>query len=355
MTKPVFLDIGNGWIKGTDETGLQLVKFPHALRLLRDTEADEIEMRGGNDNPSIFKVGDQYYAIGAQAQRSGIAAVRYGESRYVPEYYGVLAAIAMFKLMPKSERAVFIYGSHTPKDLIYRQDLVQAVRRPAAWVVEGVDDTGRAVKRFNVTEAQGADEPVMAYRHAVMADDGQTYRGEAQLRRGICLVIDIGTFTTAFTIVENGKVDYQSSRSIVSGVADMLEGLETAIRRTYRTRLKGANTLPRERLEDALMTGAYNAGMVGALDVQNEVNEVTYPHINQVMTAIEDYGGIGSLDSVLIAGGGGALQEKRLREAINRAQVYVAEHRREHMQFATSHGMRKVYAALLASGRLKAV
>lgn len=344
MSSILALDAGNAWIKAVTDSGAE-IRFPHALRELSTAKVDEIEMRGGTDDPNIYKVNKTYYAIGEQALRDGDGSVKYGESRYQRDYYGVLGAIAAFRAFPASARDVTVYGSHTPKDLVYRPDLIEAIK--GIWNVEG-----QGVKKtFRLIEAHGADEPVMAYRHAILSDDGMSYRGDVALRRGDCLIIDIGGFTTALTVAVSGKIDYSSARSFDGGIIDVRDNLAKGIKRRYRTQIKGLNFFRPDKLDSALQTGKYQAGMEGELDCLKEVNDVCNPLLSSIINYINNYGGLGSFESILLAGGGGVLMEKRMRDSLKKASVFMPDQDRARVQLATALGMLKTMRALEAKGK----
>ena len=345
------LDAGNAWIKGVTDSENEFL-FPHALKRLNPVEVEEIELRGGSDDANTFQVNGSWFQIGEQAIRSGDGAARTGESRYEPDYYGVIAAIAAFKSFHRSTR-IWFYGSHTPKDLVYRPDLIAAIQKGETWRVASCGET----KSFIFKEAKGIEEPVAAYRHAVLGKDGISYK-DSQLRKGEILIVDIGGFTTAFARATNGNVFYANSDTpFTPGMLDVLRELESAIRLKYKRELKGANKLPRLKLEAALRTGFYDGGM-GAGDLPltgkgfNLIESSVGWYISMLMNAISNYGGLTMIDGILLAGGGGAGLEKFIREKIRSDKVYVAEENRGRMQFATSLGMLKVYSVLKQAGKV---
>lgn len=336
------LDAGNAQIKIVTDEGEAF--FPHALVELSGSALQEMNIRG-HDNPHIFSVNGIYYAIGEQAVRSGAGAALYGEARYVETYYGVLAAIAMYRAFRQGKRNVYLYGSHTPKDVIYRNDLILAAK--GNWDVECCGDR----KSFRVVGAAGYDEPTGVYRHATLGDDGDSRRNPA-LYQGELLVLDIGGFTVSFSVATGGMIDYQASQTRVTGILDVLDEFGKLIRGEYRTKLKGTNTLNPLRLRDALLSGEYDAGGLGKLDVKKLADEACNILMHDIEQFFQEYGGPAAFHHILIGGGGGALMEKRIREHINHPHIVVAEERREAMHMATARGGMKVLRLLDARGKL---
>lgn len=338
------LDAGNAQIKAMSDDGESV--FPHALHQISGAQYDALRMRGELNHSQIFRVNGTWYSIGDKAVRSGSGAALFGEARYTELYYGVLTAIALFQTFKDSRKNVYLCGSHTPKDIVYRPDLILAAK--GQWTVESQGIT----KKFTVIHGQGIDEPVAAMRHATLSENGTSYRGQQQLRKGELLVIDIGGFTCGFTVASNGIVDYESSQSETTGILDVLEEFESLIRREYAKKLKGTNKLNPLRLRDALLTGKYDAAGLGELDVKKLADEACNVLLRDVMQFYEAYGGAGEYHGILLAGGGGALMEKRLRSHLNHPHVFVAEENRQRMHLATANGGLKVLRLLQGANKL---
>lgn len=342
----ISLDAGNAQIKAV--TMENEIFFPHALRRLSTSDIEDLTLRSDADSKDIFIVNGTYYAIGRQALRTGAGSVLLGEARYVETYYGVLAAIAMFRAFNESKKSVYLYGSHTPKDAIYRHDLVLAAK--GNWVVENMGNR----KTFRVVDARGVDEPVAAFRHATMReDDPRYYRGDFRLRKGETAILDIGGFTFAITVADKAVIDYNSSRTYPNaGILDVLDNLKASIRSNHRTRLKGANDLPETRLREALKTGVYDAGGLGRLNVQREVQEACNLLLNDILNFFQNYGGSSSFDALLLAGGGSVIMERALMESLNHRYTFMAEEDRKRMHMATARGGMKMLRLMETQGKL---
>lgn len=340
------LDCGNAQIKAVSDQGK--VTLPHSLRKLRQSEVDAIEERGEqSSSPGIYKVQGEYFAVGDRAMRQGAGAALYGESRYVPEYYGVLAAIAMSNTFVQSTRSIYLHGSHTPKDVIYRDDLINAVI--GRWSVESMGNR----KEFTVQQVACFDEPVGAYRHATLADDGVHYRGQDRLRKGDVLIIDVGGFTVGLTRVNKGIVEYEASASMITGVLDVLSEFEQLIRSRFRVELKGQQTLKQDKLRAALADPRhmYDAGGAGVFNVTDEAERALEPLLREIIQFYEQYRG-GSSDAILLAGGGSVLLERHLRDYLKHPRIMMADESRNEMHLSTAIGGMKMLKLLESKGRL---
>ena len=339
------MDVGNGGIK--TKTAHNSSYFPHALFQMTGSQVEEFA-GGDRDNPNVYIVNGVHYSIGAQAIRNGAGAVKYGESRYVRDYYGVLAAIGLFRSLPKDSQrySVVMAATHTPKDGIYKTDLVNAAT--GVWEVQWKEET----LKIRIADVKCVPEPVAHYRHATLYDGGVSVRGPERIRRGICCVIDLGTFTTGFATAEDGLVDYTAGDARLTGVQDAIDELSAQIRSKFRRQLKGAQQLDPIRLRDAIMDGEYDARGLGIFECAKEAEEACNIVIRDVLTYFDAYGGSSAFDSVLIAGGGGSLMAKRLTDQLNHRNVFLTDKPGEMMVMGAGIGAYKMLQALQAKGKL---
>lgn len=339
------MDVGNGGIK--TKTAHHASYFPHALFEMTASQVEALN-ESGESNTNVYIVNGVHYSIGAQAIRNGAGAVKYGESRYIREYYGVLAAIGLFRSLPKDNQryTVTMAATHTPKDSIYKTDLVNSAA--GVWEVQW---QGQMLK-IRIADVKCIPEPVAHYRHATLYDGGMSYRGTERIRRGICCVVDLGTFTTGFATAEDGLIDYTAGDTKLVGVQDAIDELAALIRSKYRRQLKGAQQLDPIRLRDAVLDGEYDARGLGIIECAREAEEACNIVIRDVLTYFEGYGGSSAFDSVLIAGGGGSLMAKRLTEQLNHRNVFLTDKPGEMMVMGASIGAYKTLQALQAKGKL---
>lgn len=339
------VDVGNGGIKVKTAHGSSY--FPHALFRMTASQIEDMEANG-EPNANVYVVNGVHYSIGAQAIRNGAGAVKYGEARYIPDYFGVLAAIGLFRSLPKTNQrySVVMAATHTPKDIYYKDDLIHSAL--GMWDVQW---QGQSLK-IRVVDVKCIPEPVAHYRHATLYDGGASYRGPERIRRGVCCVIDVGTFTTGFATAEDGLVDYTSGDTKLIGVQDAIDELARLIRSKHRKMLKGSQQLDPIRLRDAIMDGEYDARGLGLITCASEAEEACNIVIRDVLTYFDTYGGAAAFDSVLIAGGGGSLLANRLIERLNHRNVFLTDKSGELMVMGAGVGAYKTLQLLEAKGKL---
>jgi len=345
----VALDCGNANIKMA--IGNRWVSFPHALKRLGEVEIEEYSARGElNQNPDIFCVNDEYFMIGERAIRKGAGEVLYGENRYTPEYYGILASIATFKLLEKSANNLFLIGEMTPKDIIYRQDLIDSVivSKRGIWTVESMNCT----KQFSFTAVRGYDEPVGIFRYATLGAQGGMQSG--WLRSGRCCVIDLGGFTTGFSILNNGYVDYDASGSLELGMLDLEDELAKMLKKKHKALLQGSQWLEPLNLRDALAdpgTG-YNARGAGYIQCTEEVDTIFAGFTRRLYAHFQGLGGITKFDTILLGGGGTGTAERRIRKVLKHPHTYLAESDLSIIHVASAMGAWRAANILLEAGKL---
>lgn len=342
----VSLDAGNAQIKIVTDGGEKM--FPHALFRLGAFDLEQLEMRGELEHtPNVYCVNGDWYSVGVKAIRKGKGAAVYGEARYRPDYYGVLAAISMFEMLPRGSQKVFLFGSHTPKDIVYRDDLVSAVC--GHWVVESC---GQAA-RFHVVAARGFEEPVGAYRHATLSEDGMRLAGDRSLQLGDCLICDIGGWTTGLSLAIDGRIEYEESETHTdNGVLNIQDDFEQLVRQQYRGVLKGANQLNPMKLRSALIDGVYDAAALGMLDVKAAAEKAREPILRNVQTFYEKFGGAAQINSILAAGGGTMLFWSVLCDLLQHPRMFIATRHINAVSFATARGGMQMMRALEARGKL---
>lgn len=339
----VSADVGNANIKMKSAHGK--TDFPHALTELTGSQVERLQTAG--DIPaSTFLVNGKYYAIGEQAVRSGAGAARYGAARYVPDYYGVLIAIGLFRTLPEDTRNIYLLGTHTVQDKVYKKDMIDAAQR--TWTVEnqGIKHT------FRILNMITANESDMHYRFATMADGGLTYRGNERIRRGSCAILDIGGLTTALSVADAGKIDHTAGDTRMRGVLDALDELGRLLRSKFSRELKQTRSLNPLRLRDALMDGEFDAGGLGILQCAVEAEESSNIVVSDLLKFFDDWGGSASYDSVLLAGGGGALLRARIKRGINHRHVFLTDDNIDQMFMGAAIGGFRTLQLLEAKGKL---
>ncbi len=317
----IILDAGNSIIKAKIARREQgELAFPHALKLLSETEYRTIQDRAGVTGLSndYLRVNGQPYVVGESAERHAIQVQRTGAARYTRDYYGIFAAAVMARLYERG-REVRIFASHPPGDMKFRDDLMKAVI--GYWTIE----TGGSERKFRVVYANTFDEPVGGLMNILLTEDGQHYQ-HANINEGRALVIDIGGFTTDWVAVNpGGAIDYSLVRSVPIGIQNVVTDFEESFRAHNLQAVKNASVLPPERVRKAIMTGIFEGGG-HKYPCDQEVKEATNMLLNRIGDTYQRIaGGALGWDYIVLTGGGSALLHKRLLPILNHQNVILAE------------------------------
>lgn len=353
MSTPVMvLDAGNAIVKAKNKSGYE-VQFPHAIARIADSEYTRIKIRNPNLTAAdgYMRINGVPYAIGEVARYHKPQPQPKGADRYKPDHYGVIAAATMRMLYNGGGGAVSpmrlaVYGSHAPRDIDYRDDLMDAVYQQ--WEVE----VGSEVIVYEVVYANAFDEGLGGWANVVLADDASHYR-YPEVNQGRVLILDIGGLTTDFIgIRPGGHVDYSVEVSEEIGIKQAIRILDRSVRKRYSAEFKMTDVIDEGRLEMALATGVLAAG--GAeWDVAHEAAEARNMILNRVRDAYQDRaGGPLNWDHIIITGGGCGLLVDHLYDLLNHGSIVHADDL-DCIQFANVRGGLKLYRLMEERGMLR--
>lgn len=328
----VTADVGHALVKGV--TDYSSACFVHALAQIDETSWHNDKLRGIL-NQDYYIVNGVRYAIGLEAERKDPGQCRRsGASRYTKDYYGVLVAIMLFRLIGSGHDDITLYASHAPEYIQYRDDILKAAR--GTWTVE---DHNGLRKRFKIKQVFFFDEPTGGAMNIILNSTGTAFQ-QPEMQRGRLLAIDIGGFTVNVARIENGRlVDVDGDPH--QGVIAAEEELTRYIRRELRKKLKDMDEITPGLVRDALATGYYDAGGYGMQDVQQAATRATNGVISAVLSRFKRYGGIAGSNYVILTGGGSGAFEDRLRAVLEHPYVYLASSS-DDVHFANARGGRKM-------------
>ena len=314
----MILDAGNSIIKS--KTATREAAFPHALRVLTETEYEQILTRAGRAGPppDYLRINGQPYVVAESAERHGALTRRSGASRYRKDYYGVFVAAALARLYERGGD-VALFGSHPPGDVAFREELMRAA--VGDWHVE----VGGKERAFRVTYANTFDEPVGGLMNVILAEDGQHYR-RTDVNGGRALVIDVGGHTTDLLAVNpGGAVDYALAESTPIGINEVVHSFERSFRANHRDAVRDTPSLPPDRVRQAIASGVF-LGAGRTYDCENEAREATSVLLNRIAETYQNVAG-GALpwDTVILTGGGSAMLYDRLLPLLGHDHVILAD------------------------------
>lgn len=316
--KVLVLDAGNSIIKG--KTMQAEVAFPHAMRILTETEYANVLARSGFSGPprDYMIINGTPYVFGESAERHGTLTRRTGAARYTPDYYGVLVAATLARVFDQNEE-ISLFGSHAPGDVAFREDLMRAA--VGEWRVK----MGEREMVFRVRYANTFDEPVGGLMNILLTPDGLHYQ-RTDVKNGRSLVIDIGGHTTDWLAVNpGGEVDYSLNESTPIGIQDVLRDFERSFRANNREATKDVAQLPPARVRSAIMTGIFVGGG-REYSCQAEVNEATSVLLNRIRDTYQNVAG-GALpwDTIVLTGGGSAMLYDKLVPLLEHQRVVLSD------------------------------
>ncbi len=312
----VVLDEGNSIIKGKNLS--REVFFQHGLKELTDTDWRHIKLRGGDQHPDFVKVNGVPYVVGPLADDYGFTGHLKGSARYTETYYGVFAAVVLFRLYEKNMRNITVFASHAPQDIEYRPDLIASVKKH--WRVESMGQE----REFEVNHCFCFDEPVGGMMNQLINEEATGYY-RSELREGEMLAIDVGGFTTDVAVLRDGKVIHNRSHSEEAGILEVERDFRKMFLEQHAKKFKGSSKPKSERIREALRTGAYDGGGYGLIDCTQEAEHATNRLIRTVHDIYTDAGGTATFRYVLLTGGGSALLEERLVDVLGHPNVFLAD------------------------------
>lgn len=321
----VSADIGNANIKGVSSDRNRArseTSFAHQIKQIDITEYENAMDELTTNLDDYFLVNGYPYVVGASAARASSEFLKeQGEERYTPEYYGVLNAILMSKLLPRSSDVLFI-GSFPPADRDYKANLQMSVE--GDWYIEnaGIE------KKFTIQQgnAWSVPEPLAGLYNVILTQRGDTAKRARNILNGITLVIDGGGYTIdGIAIDRNASVDISSGVSFkgIAAQATLNEFIKVC-KTKYKTMLKGQK-VSLEQWTEALTTGQLNLRGLGVQDVgfiaQNYRNQL-FEAYRQLLSQM---GGAASFDTLMPTGGVSGLISKEITERLKHNNIVFAD------------------------------
>lgn len=314
--------------------------FMHAIAMITRGDYDRGTRRAGAQTDDYFVVNGIPYVIGQKAIRQGFK-LQLGQNRYTENYYGVLGAIAMTRLLGHVTGGVFWVGTHAPEDIDYIDDLLYSIVKRWHVTWRGEDYV------FDVADGITIDEPLAGYYNAILRADGRAYT-DRRIVSGATLMLDTGGYTTDAGVIDrDGEIDYSSFDSQHIGVLAAVEQFGKDFRSDNSKLLKGIE-LDRREIHRALRTGildlrGLNQPRTPGYDVAQHAGQVRRELANEVVNFYDGYGGAANYDTLILTGGGSALLEVELTEAIRHNNIVLADKRAEDLHMANVRGARKWY------------
>lgn len=343
----VIFDGGNSlWksvIFGEDLKRRELV-IPHAI----------VEDEGGTRFKSVqsrffgkaefdkewFAAGGRCFVVGHSAESEGVVTRKTGSAKYTNDYYGVSLMAVLLRVLPEGHNNLHIYSSFPPGDNAYVEDLVGAIL--GKW---GIETSAGNVVNYHIRSVQPYDEPLGGYICAAWDTQGIPYK-DSHLDKGSTLVVDVGgKVSSVMRVLQGGRVQYGSAKSIDIGIQDVVAIFGESLKRMH-PELKGLRSFNEEIVRQALATRRYQF-KGDELDCTESVRKSTTTILNRLSTFYtNDFAGGANDRQILVTGGGGGALFELLDEAFQHKRIFSAE-RPDAMHLANVRGGERLCRAAL--------
>lgn len=324
----VALDLGNSAFKAYEGESNIPVLVQSGVYQLDDMKSKNLlDLNQGNIPEGYIVVNNAMYAIGEQAESYNQIMLRGGD-RYTPNFYGVAMCYMVSQIIEqgvKLEKRVFvpnnieICGLMPPRDFAeHKNALVNNVGKKSYRV-----KTAKSEFTLNASNFIVRPEPLAGYCHARFTKEMRPKSNLSWANKPI-IVFDSGGFTSDVAAIHaDGTVNFGILGSETIGVMNLLREGEQQLRKQYKG-VFGSASLPRKKLESMLQTGVYMLG-THELDASQIADNLLNNLSNNAARLIQNAGGQGSFETLLLTGGGGALLQSRLQTAFPYMQVVLAE------------------------------
>lgn len=310
--------------------------FRHAVQEISEAEYEHVKLRTNDSPPPDFiRIADRYYAVGDAAESYGVVTKKIGAARYKPNYIGVLMVSALSRAY-NTGGEVEVVASHPPRDITWRDSLLDALL--GAWDVE-CEGVARV---YEVIKASAYDEPQGGLMNNILSDDGTQYQN-VKIAEGRTLILDVGGGTVSMLGAAPGGWVDQGFRpdTIQMGIMNVIQTFETSLRENYPDKFQDAPTIDPRRLRDALATGSFRGGGE-ELPCDREVRAAKNILLNQIAQRYQQRaGGSQNWDAVLLTGGGTALLYADLVKVLGHKSIHPAD-RLDEIHMANVRGLRKL-------------
>lgn len=332
------IDLGNGFGKGLDGNDTPII-LPHAIYQLTPREFEEaLERNNGKLSADYMQIEDKFWVTGESVYRHTPNPVLLrGASRYVPDYYGVMAMSMVSRMYPysKETRTLKVMASYAPGDFSYRKNLKRAI--PEDFTVTSFTKSEPQTWSFRVASATVIEEGLGAFFQAILSHDGKGFVVKDETAR--YLVIDLGSKTCEMLGMDNLEPVYSQYKSIEMGIGDIEKELKQDLEASFAEQLRGARLTTRD-IRQAM--SEYKLLMYGKnIDVRSYVEAVVNKFLAQLIRVYnQDYDGGRAYNTIILAGGGAKLLYQH-RSLLSHTSVVTAHTDIEQCIYSNTLGMNK--------------
>jgi hypothetical protein len=310
--------------------------FRHAMHDISDADYDYIKLRTNGKPPVDFvKINGQPYVIGDAAEDYGPVTKKVGAARYKPEYIGHMMVGALVRAYATGGE-VEVVASHPPRDITYRDNLMDALL--GTWKVESEGSE----RTYEVIKVSAYDEPQGGLMYNILTDDGLQYQN-VEVAEGKTLVFDCGGGTCSMIAADPGGWVNPAFRpdTIQLGIMNVLQDFETAIKDEFADEFQDVTTIDPERLRNALSTGIFTGGGE-EIPCHRQAQAAKNRLLSQIQQRYQQRaGGPKNWDAILLTGGGTGMLYTDLVKLFNHRRTYPAGELHD-IHMANVRGLRRL-------------
>lgn len=367
----IMMDAGNKDVKAMIHANFgEEIWFPNYLMRFEPDEYKSLQAAYHNrpadyEQSAIFSFDGQGMAVGEIAMTQHNSQQRKGSYKYERGYIGAMFVGAMLHLAPEGHRKINLVVTHPARLPNTEIDALKlsfsdginpdtGKMKPGKFEIETVD--GRKVT-YVVRNVVLIEEPIAAFQTYVLNVNGTRHqRREWQLEAGNRFAIcDVGGYISHLAlgrVARDGRIELTSAnlRPIEYGIHHVIESFNIAARNNI-PELSKLQSLPLERVTEALRTDGYRLRRNDVRNVEKIVNQAFYPLLAALRDQYEQApfsNGLG-LDGVVLTAGGNALAAEYLtRELFGHEFAVPAEDEIERMRYCAIRGASKGLVSFLA-------
>lgn len=350
MVQVITLDEGRSRLKGAVSNSQTWSTVSGLARIDKSRYQNALEREG--DNMGLVSWNNNYYAIGDIASQYSMKQYSTTAERYNREDIGILTAYTIANLLRRfsnrTEIDTDIVISHPPGDLQYTPQLKDAVLGDWNIVAGGEKFSIRIERAFTY------DEPLAILMNALLTVEGTSYQRRPD---GSILVIDLGGVTADIAATSaNGKINLGTIDSEEIGINETLQSFQNDIRARHSKEFQKVYRIDPDLIMEAFKTGYFKGGKI--LDCRDEAERHRQTYLNSLMTWLTNRtGGLLNYQTIILGGGGSALLQRELIDAISQENdnviMAVPDNEIAHIHTAGVRGMLKVYNLWRKIGLIK--
>jgi len=308
MTELLALDVGHGFTKG--KTADKVTVIPSVVG-----PAEQVRFDSGlaRDGGICVTVGERAYFVGELAlQQSAsvsqtLSPTRTGSNEQLALFYAVVSEL----VGPSTDQVAIVtglpLGDYNPTNKAILRDMLKGSHT--------VQRRGRQARAFTVSSVHVVPQGMGSLYNLVLDRNGRIR--DTDLAGGAVGIMDVGTLTTNFVLVNQLRFIERGSDSIPTGTGELLQKVAKDLKLQYGLDWTG---------QLAQVDQAVRAGTVELYGQLVSIEDLVKPHLAELSDTVLSkarslWGSGAELRAVVVSGGGGVMLEPYIRKAYSHARI----------------------------------